>query len=195
MELILVRHGETEMNASGVYCGWSDSCLTEQGRIHAREAALKLKNDRLAIIISSDLSRTMETADIIGAYHKAERIHINELREINFGIWEGMYFDDILKKYPDESALWKTDWMAYAPPEGESLLQMYNRVINKVQALIRKHKDDTICFVSHGGCIRAILAFLIGVGVEDFWKYKINNGSITRVEIDDDFSVLTALNV
>lgn len=195
MELILVRHGETAMNVSGVYCGWSDSCLTDKGLLHAKEASVKLKTEKLDIIISSDLSRTVKTADIIGEFHKADRIQMNTLREIHFGLWEGLSYNDISETYPKESELWKTDWMAYSPPEGESLLQMYNRVTNAVLAVINKHEDETILIVTHGGCIRAILAFLIGRGIEDFWKYKISNGLITRVEIHDGFSVLTALNV
>lgn len=191
----MVRHGETEMNVSGVYCGWSDSCLTDKGLLHAKEASVKLKTEKLDIIISSDLSRTAKTADIIGEFHNTDRIQMNTLREIYFGLWEGLSYNDISETYPKESELWKTDWMAYSPPEGESLLQMYNRVTNAVLAVIDKHKDETILIVTHGGCIRAILAFLIGRGIEDFWKYKISNGLITRVEIHDGFSVLTALNV
>jgi len=194
LQLILVRHGETEMNRKGAYCGWSDSPLTEKGLGHAQRVARKLENESLHIIFSSDLPRTMKTADIIKEFHDIEHVTVKELREINFGMWEGLDYQEIIGQYPRESKYWQADWTGYTVPQGESLQQMYRRVTAAVDEVINRFQDKNILLVTHGGCIRAILAHLIGGGLEDYWKYKVTHGCITRIEIVDGFSILTALN-
>lgn len=194
LKIILVRHGETENNCAGVYCGWSDISLTEKGFMQAKKVSEKLKEEDFDCIISSDLDRTMKTAEIINKHHHVKIILETNLREMNFGLWEGLSYREIKEKYPKELKEWEKDWMDYATPSGESVKQMYERVTKAMDKIIHKNESGNILIVSHAGSIRAILAHLIGRGMKDYWKYKIDNCAICIIEIIDGFSVLTALN-
>ena len=193
-QLILVRHGETQYNEKGCYCGWEDSPLTDKGLEDVQQILKQLEGEELDLIISSDLNRTIKTANMINEFHKTERLIDKDLREINFGVWEGLNYEEISSQYPLECENWHRDWIEYRIPQGESLRQMYERVTNSIDIHIQSNPNKSILVVSHGGSTRAILAHLIGRGIEDYWKYKINHGGITKIEISAGFPVLTALN-
>ncbi|QXM05645.1 alpha-ribazole phosphatase [Crassaminicella indica] len=194
MKLIFVRHGETEDNNKGLYCGWNDVELTEKGMMQAKKVCEKLKERKIDYIITSDLNRTMKTAEMINKYHHKKIILEKKLREMNFGLWEGLSYKEIKKKYAKELSGWEADWIDYAPPFGESVRHMYKRVTSSIDNIIAEYKDKNILIVSHAGCIRAILAYLIGNGIEDYWKYKIENCGITTIEMVDKLPVLIGLN-
>ncbi|QEK11806.1 alpha-ribazole phosphatase [Crassaminicella thermophila] len=194
LKIILVRHGETENNCDGLYCGWNDIFLTEKGLMQAKKVSEKLKEENFDYIISSDLDRTMKTAEIINQYHHVEIILESNIREMNFGLWEGLSYKEIKEKYPKEVKEWENDWIDYVTPNGESVKQMYERVTKAIDKIIHKNKRGNILIVAHAGSIRAILAYLIGRGMKDYWKYKIDNCGICIIEIIDKFPVLTALN-
>lgn len=194
LKLIFVRHGETKHNVAGLYYGWDDSALTERGVLQAQEVSEKLKKQKIDYIISSDLDRTMKTAEIINQYHNIDITVKKDLREINFGLWEGLSYKEIKEKYPKELKKWENDWIDCKALEGESVRQMYGRVTKEVQKIINEYKTGNVLIVSHAGCIRVMLAYLIGRGIEDYWKYKVENCGITMIEIIDAFSVLTAFN-
>lgn len=182
------------MNENKTYCGWKDSALTEKGLRHIRALAERLKEEKVDLIVSSDLDRTVTTSKAILEFHKAEYITTKELREMCFGIWEGMNYDEINHHYPTEAQRWQEDWKDYIIPEGESLRQMYERVTRYTEHLMHSYHGQTILIVTHGGSIRAMLAHLIGRGLEDYWRYKVVHGRITRIEILEGFPVLAELN-
>ncbi|MEW9122153.1 MAG: alpha-ribazole phosphatase [Thermotaleaceae bacterium] len=194
MEIILVRHGETELNHQKKYCGWKDPSLTETGICQAEIVRDKLKAENLQAIYCSDLKRTFETAQIINEYHQLGIVPMKGLREMNFGLLDGLSYAEIQKKYPTEAQLWEKDWIDFVLPQGESFRSMYERVNETVREIYKESKKDKILFVSHSGCIRAILAHWIGGTMKDYWKYKIEHCGITRIEISDDYSILSALN-
>ncbi|MCT4617777.1 MAG: alpha-ribazole phosphatase [Marinisporobacter sp.] len=194
MKLIFVRHGETEHNHKGLYCGWNDLDLTEKGRVQAEEVCEKLREKDLDLIITSDLNRTIQTARIINECHNIKITLEENLREMNFGLWEGLSYKEIKEKYKKELNEWEKDWVYYAPPSGESVKNMCERVTSAVDKIVKQHQNKNILIVSHAGCIRAILAYLIGNGIEDYWKYKIENCGIITIEMVDDFPVLIGLN-
>ncbi|WP_129596153.1 alpha-ribazole phosphatase [Anaerophilus nitritogenes] len=194
MNLILVRHGEIEENHKALYCGFTDSALTERGILQAKEMSEQLKEEKIDMIVSSNLKRAIKTAQMIHQHHKVKIIEDENLREMNFGLWEGLSYHTIKEKYPKELQKWQEDWIGYRVPKGESLAQMYERVVECIKRIRKEYKNQNILIVSHAGCIRAIISYLVGNGVEDYWKYKIENCRVTKIEIVDDFPVLTALN-
>ncbi|QZY57373.1 alpha-ribazole phosphatase [Crassaminicella profunda] len=194
MKLIFVRHGETIHNHKGLYCGWNDLDLTEKGMMQAKKVCEKLKEENLNLIITSDLNRTIKTAEIINVDHHINIILEKNLREMNFGLWEGLSYKEIKEKYVKELNGWESDWIDYILPSGESVRQMYERVTAVMDKIIHQYKNENILIVSHAGCIRAILAYLIGNGIDDYWKYKVENCGITTIEMVDDFPVLNGLN-
>lgn len=194
IKIILVRHGETEDNDKGVYSGFNDTSLTQKGLRQAEIVSEKLREENIEYIVSSNLNRTMKTAEIINKNHNIDIILEKKLREMNFGSWEGLSYKEIKDAYPKELKNWENDWMNYSPPNGESSIQMYDRVIKAIDEMMDQYRNKNILIVSHAGCIRAILSHLIGCGIEDYWKFKIDNCGLSIIEIVDDFPILAALN-
>lgn len=196
LELILVRHGETDSNIRGTYCGWTDSELNEKGRSQARRAARKLKNIKPDFIYSSPLKRAFCTAEIINRNFSKEIICLDSLKEHNFGDWEDMTHAEILEKYPYESSEWQKDWINYNMKGGESAIEVFGRIATFLVNLLDKHKNSTILIVTHSGCIGYILAYLLDMPIEGIWRFAVKNGGITIISINDEkYAYLKALNI
>ncbi|MCR4434661.1 MAG: alpha-ribazole phosphatase [Clostridiales bacterium] len=194
VELILVRHGETASNKKGTYCGWTDVELNEEGIKQAQEVQKKLAGLQVDSIYSSPLKRASKTAEIINENFKLEIMYSDNLKERNFGVWDNLDYGEIAGRFPEEHSLWVKDWVNYCMQDGESAYQQYKRVAQFTEELTSSHESGTFVIVTHHGCIRIILAYLLGMKVEDTWHFKVGNGSITRIEIVHGYPVLTLLN-
>lgn len=194
LEIILVRHGESEMNREGVYCGWSNSPLTHKGVRQGECVGEKLANESIDLIISSDLDRCLMTAEIINRFHRKNIIKETAFKELNFGLWEGLNYNKICSDFPKEAKLWQDDYINFKIPGGESLSDMHRRVNNGFNKIINKHKKGKILIVTHSGVIRSILAEQICKTIEATWRFKIDNCGITRLHFIDDFSVIIGMN-
>lgn len=195
LEIIFVRHGESIMNRNQVFCGWTDSKLTDKGILQAEIVCEKLKKEDLNLIISSDLDRCYKTAQIINKKHGIEIIQEFRLRELNFGKWEGLSYNEICKKYSEESKCWERDYINYKLSEGESLVEMYDRVNRAYKDILKRYEKGKILIVSHSGVIRAILSHEICQSIEGYWKFKVDNCGITRLQYVEGFPILTAINM
>lgn len=196
LELILVRHGETDSNIRGTYCGWTDAPLNDKGLNQACETARKLKDVRFDAVFCSPLARAVQTAKIVVGNRKCEITLAEALKEHNFGIWEDLTHAEITERYPEEAAAWENDWMNYEIEGGESAVQGFRRVSGFVDGLINRYGNGTILLVSHLGSIRYILVHLLGLPIDYIWRFGADNGSITRVVIPDDrYAWLKNLNI
>lgn len=171
-------------NRQGKYQGQSDVPLTDEGREQARFLSERLKDEKIDVIYASDLDRAIETAAIIAKYHDLNVLPAPLMRELNFGIWEGMTYDEIIQKWPQEYNEWQRDPHNKKPPEGETLAELCKRVSKFLKETAREHPDSRILVVSHAGPIRAILSVLLNLRQDFFWKFKISNTSITIIEYD-----------
>lgn len=190
LELVLLRHGETDSNKNGKYLGWTDVELNKYGVSQAEKARDKLKHISFDVVISSPLKRARETAEIISE----DIIYNSELKETNFGLWDNLSFQEIKEKYPQDYKLWMKDWGGFIFPEGESALDMHKRAVNFVDEIINKKQQGTVLIVTHAGLIRSIIAHLLGMEIAGAWHFHIDNCSITRIQITDGYAVLTELN-
>ena len=196
IELILVRHGETESNVRCTYLGWTDVDLNERGIEQAKAACEKLKGVLVDGIYTSPLKRAMHTAEIINKNFEMN-IEVSErLKERNFGVWDNLTYKDITQRYPGEHDLWVKDWINYCVPGGESSYQAYERVTGFIDELVESKSEGTYLIVTHLGCVRKIISHLLGMGLEGSWHFKVDNAGICRVSINDEgYAYLTALNV
>lgn len=194
LELVLVRHGETDSNIKGTYLGWTDVELNETGLKQAEVVSEKLKSTKFDYIISSPLKRAKKTAEIINKYHNQEIIYNDSLKERNFGLWDDLTYKEITEKYPVECELWAKDWSNYSAPEGESSVEAHKRKIDFIDKLILDKEEGVILIVTHLGCIRKIVAHLLGMGIEGSWRFRVDNCSITKISITEKYPVLTMLN-
>lgn len=195
LELILVRHGETDSNTRGTYCGWTDCRLNENGLEQAHIAAEKLKGIEFKDVFSSPLKRAKETVKTICEDTQMNVIYDDGLKEQNFGEWEDQTYAEITAKYPEECTRWQSDWMNYCVMGGESPAHVYRRVSNFIDRLINTYESGKVLIVTHLGCIRFIVSHLLGMSMDGFWRFRVDNGSISRIKISDDkFAYLHSLN-
>jgi alpha-ribazole phosphatase len=196
LDLILVRHGETDSNTRGTYCGWTDIELNANGLEQAYKASDKFGSIKPDIVYSSPLKRAYETAGIICKKSGCQVLCDKSLMEQSFGEWEDMTYIEISKKYPNDYMSWQNDWKNYCIRDGESSFQFYKRVTSFVDNIIDRHDSGVIVMVTHLGCIRYIVSYLLGLSMDGFWRFKVDNGSISKVKITDEkYAYLEALNI
>ncbi|MBN2403080.1 MAG: alpha-ribazole phosphatase [Spirochaetes bacterium] len=194
-EILLIRHGETDFNKSKRFTGVTDADLNDKGRQQALKLTNALKDEVLDHIYSSDLKRCVETGEHLKSANG--RTFSRELREMNFGRWEGLTYNEIKSKYPEELEKWESDWTDYVISEGESFGMMSNRVIKIFNEIIKKHNKDgneKIAIVSHSGCIRTILGHCITGSIKNSWRFRVENAAVSRLCIDKDYFYLKSLN-
>ena len=189
-KLILVRHGQTEMNAQNLYFGKLNPPLNDLGISQAYQAKEKLLNIDYDNIYSSPLERARQTAEICN-YLDKDIIFDSNLEEINFGIFEGLNFKGISEKYPNEVKKMKEDWKSYNYITGESPKEMFQRAISFLKTL---DYTKTNLIVTHWGIINCIISYFISGSLDSYWKFKIQNASIVIFEGNFEFSYLTKLD-
>jgi broad specificity phosphatase PhoE len=159
-KIYFVRHGETDWNRDRRIQGQSDLPLNDVGRDQAHTLAVTLASIHFDAAFSSDLSRALETAEIVLQGREIPiQLQIG-LRERNFGKWEGRLADEI----EVAGFLAGTGWpYVDAPPGGESVADLDRRVVETVSAIGAAHPEQTILMVAHGGVIRSALYAWVGV--------------------------------
>jgi len=182
--LILLRHGETHSNLNLIYQGQGDSPLTELGVTEAKQLAEALKDEKLAGVYSSTLSRSYETARIVAEKHKLEVIKIPELTERSYGVFEGLTFKEVKQKFAANYKEWLANPSRADIPKSESLDDLQKRGVAAIERILAAHQHQTVCVVGHGAINRAILFHYMNLSLNNFWRIKQDNCCINIVEFD-----------
>ncbi|HLF25026.1 MAG TPA: histidine phosphatase family protein [Anaerolineae bacterium] len=182
MMLILIRHGQTDWNATGRWQGQADPPLNAAGRAQAHQTALELQAQRLDVLVSSDLRRARETAEIIAAAINRDVILEPRLREVNLGEWQGLYSDDIRARWPGEMQLWLDMPLAARPPNGESIQELAARVLAAVDELAARYPDRRVGLVAHELPIAVIVTHAAGVPLARLRQHIPANAAWQLVE-------------
>lgn len=168
-KLIVVRHGETNYNVEGRYCGRTDIGLNEKGYEQAKILAQKLKNMSIDIIISSTLIRAKETASVISNELQIPVIEMNELVEKCVGVYEGLTRDEAKSKYP-------VMWERNAPEGAEPLELVEQRVGRALNTIKDKYlRNKNVLIVTHGYISKVIYKYFNNSSQADFLKYALKN--------------------
>ena len=192
-KLILIRHGQTDMNKDQLYYGRLDVPINETGKEqveNTRKNLVELEID-YDKIYSSPMKRAYETAEIVN-YKNLEIEKDDELREMDFGIFEGLSYKEIIKKYPEEMEKLKKDWKTYSYVTGENPFMLQKRALKFLEK-IDKNKNNMV--VTHWGIICTLLSFLFSSELEGYWKYQVKNGGIVIIEFADGYPILCGFNV
>jgi alpha-ribazole phosphatase len=179
--LIWARHGATAENLQKRYIGHLDVPLCEGGREQAARLAGRLAKCRLSAVYTSDLRRTEETAAIIAACHP--RLFVSKtplLRELSFGQWEGLTYDEIVRQDPDLLTRFYDDPWTNPPNGGESLAQLQQRLDAFMRRLLARHRKGTVLIVSHGGVIRLFYALYLKRDRSQLFALSIPHGELLR---------------
>jgi alpha-ribazole phosphatase len=194
MRLLIARHGQTKHNLDRRYQGITDAPLNETGRAEAGQLADRLLGEKLDAIYSSDLKRCVQTAELVA---KKNNLNINQdgrLREISFGKWEGMSYDEIQAQSPDLLEKWMNDPAHIPPPNGETLIQLATRVKSAVEEIKPRHAEQTVLFVTHGGVIRTLLCLSLGIDLNRHLQFESATGSISELSFYEEGVSLKLFN-
>ncbi|GLU49062.1 bifunctional RNase H/acid phosphatase [Nocardiopsis ansamitocini] len=191
-QLVLLRHGQTPLSVERRFAGVGDIPLTDTGHEQARRAARRLAGRGIDAIVSSPLRRTRDTA----AYAAAElglRVHIDEdLRETDFGDWEGMSFAEVRAKQPDELSRWLAD-PAAAPPGGESFAEAADRVAAARDRLLADHPGRTVLVVSHVTPIKVLLQQALLAPLQALYRMHLDVACLSEVHCFSDGPMVVRL--
>ena len=160
--IFLVRHGATQLTAENRFSGAVGVDLSDEGRWQAAQLGERLRNEGISAIYSSPLSRTMETAHIMGKALVLEAEVRDGLREISHGRWEGLTRAEVEEQFGDEYATWEEDPFTFAPEGGESGVAVLARALPVIREIVTRHAGERVLVVSHKATIRILLSSLLG---------------------------------
>ncbi len=200
-KIYLIRHGETEDADSRRYKGHIDVPLSENGIEQVKRLARHLGrksgsgpvSGELQAVYCSDLSRARKSAEIIAAPFGLKPVITDGLKERNFGVWEGMSFDEIKEKWPDAFKAWAENPLQYSPLEGESTLAVRDRAIKAFHEIVSRHDGEQIALVAHGGINRVILCELLGIPLENIFRIEQDFSALNVIELWD-YPVIRHMN-
>ena len=179
----LVRHGETEWNRVGRAQGQADPPLNQEGREQAEAVAARLAPVAFEAAYSSDQRRAAETALPVMRGRDTPIVRRPDLREKSFGEWEGMTYEDLQLRYPAMLEELFDERPAFAPPGGESDLELFARAAGAAARIAGRHAgtDGNILVVSHGGTLRAMMVSMLGLPVESMWRLRLSNAGLSVI--------------
>lgn len=187
--IILMRHGETAWNHEERLQGWAPVPLNGRGREQAEAAATRLVDDDIDRVVSSDLTRTRETTEIVQSVIDVPVQFDDAWRERDLGVYQGLLLTTVTDRFPmfglGEDA---ADAVDQVPDSGESLVQVAERVVSGWQDLLAaSDPEETVLVVTHGGPIRLLLGYIEDKDVaEAMLAYSPENCAITEIECNDD---------
>ncbi len=202
MNLILIRHGETDWNRIGRCQGVADIVLNENGKKQARELAESLKNHDITAVYSSNLKRAHETAKEIAKHHNLSVRVDPGLQEMNQGDLEGLTFPAIRERYVEVLKNWRESPETLRLPNGESLIEVQQRAWEAFEKVHKLHLGETVVAVSHNLTIITLLCKITGVGLKGFRDFDIHATSknvivsedgLVRVDVINDISHLSPM--
>jgi alpha-ribazole phosphatase len=177
--VLFIRHAETEM--AGRFCGHSDPELNAQGRVQLTSLAQQLSAEPIDIVYSSDLRRASATAQAIAAVREIPQVVRSALREIDFGQWEGLSWEQIEQMDPEYAREWMARYPHLPAPSGERFQAFEARVLEEVNHLLEDNRCP-IAVVTHGGVLRVVLRHLYGRSDAEAWQQTRAYGCIVRYE-------------
>ena len=193
--VLLARHGETDWNRDHRWQGYTGPPLNQTGRRQAAELAAHV-ND-IDVVYSSDTERAYETATIVAERHGLQIETDPRLREVNFGLWEGLTRAEINERFSGAFSRWLSGESS-APDGGEADEAMAERVLAALHAIAARHEDSRVLVVTSGGPIRAVEAHLRGINQKtarrlvetvhncSLLDVVIRDGTLTRLETAQD---------
>jgi broad specificity phosphatase PhoE len=180
--IYFTRHGETKWNSEGRMQGQKGSSLTLKGQEQTLKLKDRLKNKKIDIVYTSNSKRAVETTNILCNGKKIKVIESRELMEMDFGKWEGMLFDEIKQKYPDNFNYFWNKPLLYKPEGGESFNELIKRVHTVLDKILDDNENKSILVVTHTVVLKCILSILEKRSIENIWEGDfIHPVSLTKV--------------
>lgn len=192
MRIFLVRHGETDWNKEGRFQGQRDTGLSEKGQAQAYKVASYLAAHAFEGVVSSPLSRALDTALKIGSVcclsgNEIEGVEVvDEFTEINHGDWEGLLANEVRERWGDLLEQWHAEPEAVKMPGegGESLEDVRRRAVEGVERIAARYSGDVVV-ASHDAVIKVLLCHFLGIPLANFWRFQVANCSLSIIELNE----------
>ncbi|MBE3014229.1 bifunctional RNase H/acid phosphatase [Microbispora sp. NEAU-D428] len=194
--LLLLRHGQTPLSVEKRFSGLGDPSLTPTGLAQAEAAALRLSRQpyEVEVIVASPLARARQTAEAVAARTGLTVLVDDDLRETDFGQWEGHTFAEIQQRWPRELAAWLAD-PDVAPPGGESFASTARRVEQARDRIVKAHEGRSVVVVSHVTPIKMLVRFALGAPPEALYRMHLDLACLSAIDYyADGPAVVRALN-
>ena len=189
IRLYITRHGQTEWNTKKRFQGHKDSELTPLGERQAFWLSERIKDLKIQKVYSSPIKRAHRTAGILVGDRGIEIENIDGLKEMNFGLWEGMDEEQLTREYPIQFYNFWNSPHNYTPFGGETYEQVKARAVRELENIIKRHygKDENILIVVHGVVLKLLLSHIEGTKLEQLWDPPyIQPASLSIVEYDEN---------
>jgi alpha-ribazole phosphatase/probable phosphoglycerate mutase len=192
--LYLIRHGNTlDEETKKVYKGRLDIPLSRAGIERMERAATFLASSGMSKVLTSTLSRSIESGRIVAAAQGLAIERDPAFDEVSFGVWEGLSFSEIKERYPEALARWIEDPGMHPPPQGESFAEARERSMTRLKEVIAENAGKTLCIVAHAGIIRIMLFSLLDFRLTRLFRLGQDYGCVNIVDIYEDGN--TTLNL
>ena len=192
--LYLLRHGQVADGHTNRYHGNNDIELSPLGVKQLEQAGAQLQDVELAGVYASDLTRAVQGAEIICRGRKIKPRTLPEFREIHFGVWEGLSFQEIMEQYPEDLQARFKDLPNFRIPGGESLMDLKARALPALQELIESHYEQAFLLVAHAGINRVILSEALGLNLQNLFRLDQNYGCLNIIDYFPDLAVVRLIN-
>tara|TARA_B100000609_G_C17162163_1_gene406789 strand:- start:202 stop:798 length:597 start_codon:yes stop_codon:yes gene_type:complete len=190
-DVIFIRHGQAEGQDTGKVLGSTDMGLNETGFMQAKKLSSAIEAMNYSRIIHSPMLRVVETMNT-ALPNVSGQVVDNRLREINFGDWEGLTFDEIRAIDSACADQWLDNDSDFQFPNGEKIADFFARVEDFASDL--RQMDGPVLIFAHGGVICHMISYFINLNYQNAFSLAIDHTSISRVKIFDSSAVLAELN-
>lgn len=204
MRLILVRHGETDLNKQRRVQGLSNLGLNEKGRRQAEALAQALKNEKLDAIYASPLRRARETAQAISRFHQVEVVTHDGLKELDVGEVDGMNYEEMKIHHGEFFAKWMADFTSVRLPGGGTVPELRDQCCAAIQGIVRKEQQGTggncvgagkvVVAVTHFFPIMCIICDTLGLALSNCRRLRLDVASMCTLDFSSERTVLVSYN-
>ena len=185
-----IRHGETAWNKKGIYQGWTDIELSEEGLMQAELLRKRFCHLHVDAVYSSPLKRAIATAQAVAKPSGIAVIKDEHFKEINFGEWEGSSVPELAEKYGKTFQDFFNDPFSHPFPGEGSFSSVTKRAMAGYQEILERHQGQTVAIVSHGGLLRVLIMAILGMDKSFYRKTWLSNTAISTIDIHEDGSPL-----
>ena len=184
MDIILIRHAQSKGNKESIVQGHTDFGLSDLGKEQAKQLSLYFNLGDITTIYSSDLNRAMQTAEPTATKLKLDIKQEENLREANFGTWEGLTYKEVKENFPNEYNAWHKNYHI-RPPWFESFELHQNRIKRVIEKILKAHsKDEKVAVFTHGGSIKTQIGFFKKLSGEELTRFTNSNCSLTLIKFN-----------
>jgi len=192
--LLLVRHGSTDYNTNRRFLGHSDIELNTAGYRQVERLRNRLADEKIDAVYSSDLKRTLVTAEVLSSGRDVDIVACPELREVNYGVCEGLTFQEIGSNHPDVAEKCVNFTLELAFPGGECFEEFIGRTCGFLDRLNGYGMSETVLIASHNGPLKVLVCCLLGISMEHWWQIAIDTASVSVLTTSPRGARLDCLN-